>query len=76
MKYISQYSKYKKNINRIESKFILEEIIEKCLMCLGDKMPLKRLKYTVDYCRANPIGFINRIYKFFEQLCRCTYNQI
>ena len=27
-------------------------------MYLGDKMPLKRLKYTFDYCRANPIGFL------------------
>lgn len=25
---------------------------------LENKMPLKRLKYTVDYCRANPIGFL------------------
>ena len=25
---------------------------------IEDKMPLKRLKYTVDYCRANPIGFL------------------
>lgn len=45
------------------------------------KMPLKRLKYTFDYCNANPIGFfnyliLNLVYKFYEQLCRCTYNQI
>ena len=31
-------------------------------MYLGDKMPLKRLKYTFDYCRANPIA-IHKIYR-------------
>ena len=25
---------------------------------IEDKMPLKRLKYTFDYCSANPIGFL------------------